>query len=105
MPHVLDALDGKHIAIRCARGGVSQYFNVKDFQSIVLLALRDVDVSAFGSSSDGQIFNHCNLRDKIEDGFISFSPAETLVDNGLKVRYFILTDDAFSLTTMVYEDF
>ena len=51
-----------------------------------------VDLGAAGSSSDAQIFKH-----KIEDGTIVFPESESLVDDGPKVNYFILGDDAFSL--------
>ncbi len=56
-------MDGKHIAIKCPRGGGSLYFNYKKFHSIVLMALVDtdykfiwIDVGANGSASDAQIF-------------------------------------------------
>ena len=55
-----------------------------------------VDLGAAGSSSDAQIFKHSDLRHKIEDGTIGFPESEALVNDGLKVNYFIL-EDAFPL--------
>ena len=104
IPHALGALDGKHILIRCPRWGGSLYHNYKGFHSIVLLALVDgdykflwVDLGAAKSNSDAQIFKHSDLRHKIEDGTIGFQESESLVDDGPKVNYFILGDDAFPL--------
>ena len=101
IPH---ALDGKHIPIRCPRWGGSLYHNYKGFHSIVFLALVDgdykflwVDLGAAGSSSDAQIFKHSDLRHKIEDGTIGFPESESPVDDGPKVNYFILEDNAFPL--------
>ena len=84
--------------------GGSLYHNYKGFHLIVLLALVDgdykflwVNLGAVGSSSDAQIFKHSDLRHKIEDGTIGFPESESLVDDGPKVNYFILGDDAFPL--------
>ena len=49
------------------------------------------------SSSDAQIFKHSDLRYKIKDDTIGFPESESLVDDGPKVNYFILEDDAFPL--------
>ena len=54
-----------------------------------------VDLGAAGSSSDAQIFKHSDLRHKIEDGTIGFSESESLNDDGPKVNYFMVRDDAF----------
>ena len=56
-----------------------------------------MDLGAAGSSSDSQIFKHSDLNYKIEDGTIGFPESESLVDDGQKVNYFILGDDAFPL--------
>ena len=99
--HALEALDGKHIPIRCPRRGGCLYYNYKGFHLIVLLALVDgdykflwVDLGASGSSSDPQIFKHSDLRHKIQDLTIGFPESESFVDDGPKVNYFILGDNA-----------
>ena len=104
IPHAMGALDGKHIPIKCPRRGGSLYHNYKGFHLIVLLALVDgdykflwVDLGAAGSSSDAQIFKHSDLRHEIEDGTIGFPESQSLVDDGPKVNYFILGDNAFHL--------
>ena len=103
-PHALGALDGRHIPIRCPQGGGSLFRNSKGFHSIVLLALVDgdsrflwVDMGAVGSTSDAQIFNHTNLRHKIEDGSIGFPDSESLGIGAPKVNFFLRGDDAFPL--------
>ena len=41
MPHVIGALDGKHIAMDCPKGSGTQDYNYKGFYSLVLLAVCD----------------------------------------------------------------
>ena len=64
---------------------VSDYYNYKGSFSMVLLALVDaeyrflgVDCGSSGSSSDAQIFNWSDLREKIEDGTLKIPPPEPL---------------------------
>ena len=63
--HVLGALDGKHIRIRCPANRGCQFYNYKGYHSIVLLALVDanysftrVQVGAPGAASD----RHCETQ-------------------------------------------
>ena len=90
-----------HALGHCPWRGGSLYQNYKGFHSIVLMALVEgdyqflwVDVGAVGSSSDGQIFKHSELRQKLEDGTIGFPEAAPLIPYGPLVNYFILGDDA-----------
>ena len=45
MPHVIGAIDGKHIAMDCPKGTGSQCYICKGFFSLVLLAVCDARYS------------------------------------------------------------
>ena len=62
-PNCIGAVDGKDIRIRKPNESESQYFNYKIFFSTVLMAVADADYSfisvevvAYGSSSDSNVF-------------------------------------------------
>lgn len=62
-PNCILAIDGKHIRIRCPSNSGSQFFNYKDYFSIVLLAMVDanykfvaIDVGSYGREGDSGIF-------------------------------------------------
>ena len=67
----------------------SEYFSYKGYFSLVLLALVDADykflwvnVGSSGSSSDAQIFNHSQLKRRIENGTLGVPPPEPLGPGG-----------------------
>ena len=112
--HTLDAIDGKHVAIRCPKNDCSFYSNYKGLYSIILLAPVDVkykflwvDVGISGSSSDAQIFNECYmyLRLGIVDGTLDIPDAEILPGDKRDMLYFLNGDDAFSLRTWLMKPF
>ena len=93
MPHALAAIDGKHIAIKEPKKLGSCYYNYKGFFSVVLLAFVDgqyrfrwVDLGSQGCCPDAQIFNSCQLKDKIEDGSIGFSEPAPIVQGGRDIQ-------------------
>ncbi|KAK3095749.1 hypothetical protein FSP39_018566 [Pinctada imbricata] len=110
--HVLGALDGKHIALRCPPSAGSLYYNYKGFHSIVLMALVDadykflyVDIGASGSSSDDGVFGETELKEALEAGDIGVPGAEPLPGDGEPVPYFIIGDDAFPLKSWLMKPF
>ncbi len=105
-------MNGKHIAIKCPRGGGSLYFNYKKFHSIVLMALVDVDykfiwidVSANGSACDAQIFNSSELCECMETGQIGLPAAVPLPNDDRPTPFFIIGDNAFPLCTWLMKPF
>ena len=90
----------------------SVYHNYKGFFSVILMTLIDaayrfrwVDIGTEGSCSDAQIFNICELRNKIEYGSVGFPEAEPIEPDGLDIPYFILADDAFALKTWLMKPY
>ncbi|XP_071114887.1 uncharacterized protein [Haliotis cracherodii] len=84
----------------------SLYHNYKGFFSVALMALADgdykflwVNISAYGSVSDAQIFNE--LNDCLEDGSKGFPETSPIPQDDEHMPYFILGDDAFGIRTFL----
>jgi len=112
MAHCLGAFDGKHIRIRKPYNSGSTYFNYKKFFSLVLMALVDgnykflwVDVGAQGSCCDGQVFNECQIKQRLDNDQMGFPPAEPLANDDQDMEYFFIGDDAFSLRTYMMKPY
>ncbi|XP_060590666.1 uncharacterized protein LOC132745720 [Ruditapes philippinarum] len=76
-PHVIGAIDSKHIACKSPANVRSDYFNFKGFFSVILLAVVTsdykflwIDVSGKGSSSDVHIYNASDLREGLQNNDI-----------------------------------
>ncbi|XP_033096241.1 putative nuclease HARBI1 [Anneissia japonica] len=56
IPHIIGAVDGKHVAIECPKFGGSMYYNYKGFHSSVLMGICDAKYSFIwvGVGSYGQ---------------------------------------------------
>ena len=66
--HILEALDRKHIAMKCPANGECINYIPKAFHSLVLMAFVDsnykllyVNIGAEGSGSDGGAFHDTSL--------------------------------------------
>ena len=100
------ALDGKHVRKQPPAHAGSLYFNYKQFNSLVLMALVDaryrftyVDVGSYGRISDGGIFNTCSLSDALQCNSVNIPAATRLPQSDIVVPYVIVADDAFALKT------
>ena len=105
-PHVIGAIDGKHVAIRKPMNSGSFYYNYKGFFSIVVLAVVDADykflycdIGANGAGSDAGIFNDTELKDYLETNQVGLPLPEPLPGDDKPMPYFLVGDDAFASKT------
>ena len=108
-PFAFSAIDGSHMPIKCPNGGaesMKQYYNFKNFYSIVLLALVDAkyrfiwaSVGAPGNTHDSTFFQSTKLWEDIYAGNIIPEKAQTI--NEIEIPPMILGDGAFPLRTWI----
>lgn len=106
MPHVLGALDGKHVRITKPKKSGSEYWNYKNFYSIVLFALVDadynflyVDVGAEGRSSDSTIWKFSAFSQDVAkpSNPLGIPPPSEFPGYKGKLPYYFVADDAFEM--------
>ena len=98
MPHVIGAIDGKHIAIDCPKRTGSQYHNYQGFFSLVLLAICDArytftmaDVGQYGSNNDSGVLLNSEMGQRFEE---DSSDIHLLVE---KLPYYLVGDIIFPI--------
>lgn len=112
-PHVIGAIDGKHIACKAPANSGSDYYNYKGFFSIILLAVVTsdykfmwIDVSGKGSTSDAHIYNASSLKEALEkNDLVGFPQPDPLPGDTEDLPYFLVGDDAFALRTFMMKPF
>lgn len=90
------AIDGKHVIIKAPPESGSLYYNYKESNSIVLMAVVDrkycfsyIDVGCNGRVSDGGVFRNCSLYQALEDGMLP--EGHVLVgDNAFPLKEYLL---------------
>ena len=113
LPHVIGAIDGKHIACKAPPNTGSDYFNYKGFFSIILLAVCTsdykflwIDTSGKGSSSDAHIYNNSELQMSLQnDDIVGFPQPDPLPCDTQDIPYFLVGDDAFALRPYLMKPF
>lgn len=105
-------MDGKHIMLQAPINSGSEYYNYKDFFSIVLFALVDanynflfVDIGCQGRISDGGVFQNCELYGKITSQTLNLAPAKPLPGRLKDIPYLFLADAAFPLTESIMKPY
>jgi hypothetical protein len=109
-PNCLGALDGKYVLITAPGNTGTLFFNYKKTYSVVLLALVDhkycfsvIDVGAFGSNSDGGIFQSSTLGKKMANGTLHI-PNDRALPGAAQLGpmpHVIVGDEAFPLNTHI----
>lgn len=107
-PHVIGAMDGKHIRVVNFDNKGSLYFNYKKYFSIILLAMCDannkftyVDIGAPGSLYDASVWQRSSLHAALKNGDIDIPSPSFLPQTDVKAPYIILADDAFALSEIM----
>lgn len=98
-PGCCGAVDGKHVVIKAPDNAGSLFYNYKQSNSIVLMAVVDhnycfryIDVGCNGRVSDGGVFRQCNIYRALENGL-------------LPENYFLVGDNAFPLKEYLLKPF
>lgn len=113
-PHVIGAIDGKHVVLQAPPNSGSVFFNYKGTFSIVLMALVSadyqflaVDIGNFGSNSDGGVFRDSNFGQLLESG--EFNVPEPSIIPGAEdlgpMNFAIVGDEAFPLKSYLLRPF
>ena len=107
LPHVLGALDGKHIRIRSPNNTGTLYYNYKGFFSMVLLAVCDsnycftmFDLGQYGSNNDSGVLLSSEMGKKLVQEKLNI-PNPTTLDGCAfdPLPYFLVGDEIFPLKT------
>ena len=104
-PHVLGAMDGKHIRIERPKLAGALYHNYKGFSSMVLLAVCDADYiftlfdfGSYGSNDDCGALSNSLMGEGLETNTFNIPEDEPLDRCEFTPRpYFLLGDDIFPL--------
>ena len=110
--HCLGSIDGKHIRMQSPIHSGSDYYNYKQYFSIVLLAVVDsnynfmfADVGCQGRISDGGVFNNSALMEKIYGDNTCF-PNDTCLPGRLENCPFVFVgDSAFALSNRIMKPY
>ncbi|XP_069586989.1 uncharacterized protein [Ranitomeya imitator] len=108
-PNCIGAVDGKHIRVRKPPNSGSQFYNYKQFFSVVLLAVVDsnyrfiiVDIGAYGRTGDSRVFNSSIMGRRLGENQLDLPPPQQLPGSTAEaLPFFFVGDEAFQLTRHV----
>ena len=103
-PHVIGAIDGKHVVIEAPAKPGTLYHNYKGTFSIVLLAICDakynftlIDVGQYGSNNDSDVLAESEIGNAFENNTLNIPPSELVQGTDLEIPYFLIGDEIFPL--------
>ena len=109
-PNCLGAVDGKHIRIQMPPKSGSDYYNYKQYFSVILLAVVDsdycftyVDIGAYGKSSDSNVFQSSTFGKRLSEDRINIPNSQQLPhdEHGKFMPFVFVGDEAFAASTHI----
>ncbi|CAF4890047.1 unnamed protein product [Pieris macdunnoughi] len=104
-PNCIGAIDGKHIRVIKPQHSGSLYYNYKNYFSIVLLAICDVnykflylDIGAYGKCSDSSIYKDSVFYHRLLNNDLDIPSNNPIKENGQSMPFVLVGDEAFSLS-------
>ena len=95
----------KHIRLHCPPNPGSQYFNYKQYHSIVLRAVVDenlkfvtVDLGAYDKQSNGGVFRNSALYQSLETRSLKVPEDTVLPHSEITLPHIFVRDEAYHLT-------
>ena len=109
LPHVVGAIDGKHIRIQCPAEYGTLFHNYKGYFSIVLLAVCDasycftmLDIRQYGSSTDSGVLARSEIGKRFDAGKMNLPIPTSLEGCSFDpLPYFLVGDEIFPLKTRI----
>ena len=103
-PHVVEAIDRKHVVIEAPAKSDTLYHNYKGTFSIVLLAVCDakynftlVDVCQCGSNNYSGVLAQLKISSVFENNTLNLPESEVLPGTNLDILYFLVGDEIIPL--------
>ena len=102
-PHVVGAIDGKHVVIEAPARSGTLYHNYKGTFSIVLLAACDakynftlVDVGQYHSNNDSGVLAQMKISSAFKNSTLNLPESKVLPGTNLdEILYFLVGDEIF----------
>ncbi|KAL4089486.1 hypothetical protein QTP88_024514 [Uroleucon formosanum] len=112
-PNCLGVIDGKHIRIRKPKNTGSEYFNYKNYFSVVLMAVVDVnyrflvvDIGDYQRFGDSLIFKDSNFGQRLQRAELDLSLAWNIEGyKGPAFPFYIFSRRSFSLCDRIMRQF